>query len=325
MRFNPTKSMQTKLDNFFEVTIQHKHNNKKCFIYDPENYKAFFESVPGPYDVYLTTKIGIKLYYRRPSYNKPILLPKVECKANIPLLKSNLQKAVRRCQTDIAIKSALAIIQSDPIELLRRLPIIYIEDVCLMNSYPIVVWLMMAEKEHSLDINDVDILVHIVKSLCETQTYYDDSVNYTKDFELTHKYLQGFENKDAILAVYYRSQYGGMKGDMSMLRNSIYYYAERPSEIEKTVYDCINYSELGCNVDIIHEAIDFHPFPQMIAMLVKQTNLENNDIKDCIWFVESGLNIRKPNTIEKSSEYSKKECWKIIKFKLGRVRYNLIN
>lgn len=319
--------MQTKLDKFFDVKIQHKQNNKKCFIYDPENYKAFFENVPGPYDAYLTTKIGIKLYYRRPSYNKPILLPKIECKANVPLLKSNLQKAVRRCQTDIAIKSALAIIQREPIELLRRLPVIYIEDVCLMDSYPIVVWLMMAEKEHPLDINDIDILLHIVKSLCEIQTYYDDSTDYTKDFELTHKNLQDLENRDAILSVYYRSQYGGMKGDMLMLRNSVYYYSERPSEIEKTVYDCINYAELGGILDIIPEAIDFHPFPQMLQTLVKQTNLDNNDIKQFIWFVESGVNIRKPITIEKSREYSTNEnwkIWKIIKSKLGRVRYNLL-
>lgn len=316
--------MQTKLDKFFEIKIQHKQNNKKCFIYDPENYKAFFESTPGPYDAYLTTKIGIKLYYRRPSYNKHILLPKIYCKANIPLLKSNLQKAVRRCQTDIAIKSALAIIQRDPLELLRRLPIIYIEDVCLMDSYPIVVWLMMAEKEHPLDSNDIDILLNIVKTLCETQTYYDDSMDYTKEFELTHNNLQDLENKDSTLAVYYRSQYGGMKGDMKMLRNSVYYYSERPSEIEKTIYDCINYAELGGNLEIMPEAIDFHPFPQMIKTLVKQTNLDNNDIKECIWFVESGVNIRKYYTIDNSRNYTQKELWKIIKSKLWRVRYNLI-
>jgi hypothetical protein len=316
--------MQTKLDKFFEVKLKHNQNNKKCFIYDPENYKAFFESTPGPYDIYLTTKIGIKLYYRRPPYNKSILLPRIDCKASIPLLKSNLQKAVRRCHTDIAIKTALAIIQKDPIELLRRLPIIYIEDVCLMDSYPIVVWLMMAEKEHLLDINDIDILLDIVKSLCETHTYYDDSIDYTKEFELTHKFLQDLENKDSILAVYYRSQYGDMKGDMKILRNSVYYYSERPSEIEKTVYDCINYAEIGGNVDIIPEAIDFHPFPQMIQTLVKQTNLDNNDIKECIWFVESGVNIRKSYTIDKSREYLQKDLWKIIKSKLWRVRYNLI-
>ena len=315
--------MQTKLDKFFEIK-QHKSDNKKCFIYDPENYKAFFENIPGLYDVHMTTKIGIKLYYRRPAYNKPILLPKIDCKANVPLLKSNLQKAVRRCQTDIAVKSALAIIQRDPLELLRRLPVIYIEDVCLMDSYPIVVWLMMAEKEHPLDINDIDILLNIVKNLSECQMYYNDNNDYTRDFELMHKNLQNLENKDAILSVYYRSQYGGMKGDMLMLRNSVYYYSERPSEIGKTVYNCINYAELGGNLDILPEAIDFHPFPYMITNLVKLTNLDNNDIKQYIWFVESGVNIRKPETIEKSREYVEKEYWKIIKSKLPRVRCSLM-
>ena len=316
--------MQTKLDKFFEIKYLYKQNNKKCFIYDPDNYKAFFENIPGPNDVFMTRKIGINMYYRRPTHNKQIILPNIHSKANIPLLKSNLQKAVRRCHTDIAINSALAIIQRDPLELLRRLPIIYIEDVCLMDSYSIIVWLMIAEKEHPLDINDIDIILHVVKSLCETQTYYDDTIDYTTDFELTHKNLQDLENKDLLLSIFYRAQYGGMKGDMTMLRNSIYYYSKRPSEIEKTVYDSIHYAELGDNIDILPEAIDFHPFPQMIHILVKQTYLDNNDIKKCIWFVESGVNIRKPNTLDSSSEYSTNKNWKIIKSKLSRVRYNLI-
>lgn len=316
--------MQTKLDKFFEVKILHKQNNKKCFIYDPDNYKAFFENIPGPSDIFITTKIGIKLYYRRPLFNTQILLPRIDCKASVPLLKSNLQKAIRRCQTNIAIKSALAIIQIEPLELLRRLPIIYIEDVCLMDSYPIIVWLMMAEKEHLLDKNDIDIILHVVKSLCETQTYYDDSIDYTMDFELTHKNLQDLENKDSVLSIYYRAQYGGLKGDMTMLRNSVYYYSKRSSVIEKTIYNSINYAELGGNLDILPEAIDFHPFPQMIQNLVKQTYLDNNDIKQHIWFVESGVNIRKPNTLDSSREYSTNKTWKIIKSKLSRVRYNLI-
>ena len=316
--------MQTKLDKFFTIRQQHKENNKKCFIYDPENYKAFFENIPDETDKYLSTKIGIKLYYRVPKNKKAIVLSKIECKSNVPLLKSNLQKAVRRCQTEIAVKTALAIIQKEPIELLRRLPVIYIEDVCLMDSYPIVVWLMMAEKEHNLDLNDIDILLHIVKSLSECQIFYDDSIDYKSDFELSHKNLQDLDGKDSILAVYYRSQYGGMKGDMLMLRNSVYYYSERASEIEKTVYDCIDYANLRGNLEIMPEAIDFHPFPQMIQSLVKQTNLDNNDIKQIIWFVESGVNIRKPDTLEKSREYSEKDYWRIIKSKLSRVRYNLI-
>ena len=110
-----------------------------------------------------------------------------------------------------------------------------------------------------------------------------------------------------------------------MLKNSIYYYSERPSEIQQTLYDSIDYTNFDPNLEIITEAIDFHPFPQMINMLVKQTNLDNNDIKTTIWFAESGLNIRKPLTLENSREYSSKEIWKIIKPKLARVRYILAN
>jgi hypothetical protein len=93
------------------------------------------------------------------------------------------------------------------------------------------------------------------------------------------------------------------------------------------MYDSINYVEFGGNLEIIPEAIDFHPFPQIISTLVQQTHLDNNDIKQYIWFVESGVNIRKPITIDKSREYSTNEnwkIWKIIKSKLGKVRYNLI-
>jgi hypothetical protein len=317
--------MQTKLDKFFSITINHDLKNKKCFIYDPDNYKAFFENNPLDNDILLTTKLNIKLYYRLPKKIKSFIIPKIEAKQNIPLLKSNLQKAIRRCQTQIAINSALAIIQREPIELLRRLPIIYIEDVCLMDSYSIPVWLMMAEKEHKLDLIDIDILLHIIKSLCECNIYYDDSLDYTKQFDLSHKNLQDFEHRDQLLALFYRSQYGGMKGDMKMLKNSLYYYSERPSEILQTVYDSIDYANFDPNLEILPEAIDFHPFPQMINMLVKQTNLDNNDIKMAIWFAESGLNIRKPLTIDKSREYLQMELWKIIKPRLARIRYIFIN
>jgi len=62
----------------------------------------------------------------------------------------------------------------------------------------------------------------------------------------------------------------------------------------------------------------------MIHILVKQTRFDNNDIKESIWFVDSGVNIRKQNTMGSSREYSEKDIWKIIKSKLSRVRYILI-
>ena len=135
---------QAKLDNYFKIIPKYDERNKKCFIYDPLNCKAFFDTKPEPTDKYITLKIGIRLFYREPPADLDITIPTIKCDYGVPLIKSNLQKAIRRRDNSIAIQSTLALIQKDPMELLRRLPIIYIEDVCLMDSYSIVVWLMMA-------------------------------------------------------------------------------------------------------------------------------------------------------------------------------------
>lgn len=312
--------MQKKLDNYFSIIMKHKEN-RKCFIYDPTNYKATFENHPANDDQFLCTKLGITLYYR--SHNT--IFPKlhlIETKISIPLLKSNLQKAIRHCNTTIAIQSALAVIQKDPIELLRRLPIIYIEDVCLMDSYPIIIWLMMAEKEHVLDTMDIDILLHCIKSLCECPTYYDDSVDYMTEDKLSHEFIQ--DNLDEVIAVYYRSQYGGTKGDMKMLQNAIYYYKEHPSKIRKTEYRMIDYDTITNSVEILPEAIDFHPFPYLLTILQKKTRMEKDMIKECIWFVESAVNIRKQHTMNKSNEMMETDEWKAIGYLLDNMRNYLI-
>ncbi len=314
--------MQTKLDKFYNIKITHNNKSKKCFIYDPDNYKAVFQFYPEEKDKYVTTKVGIKLYYREPRFNKCIVLPKINTVKNIPLLKSNLQKAIRRCNVDVAIKSAIAILQLDPIQLLRRLPIIYIEDVCLIDSYPIIIWLMMTEKEHILNINDIDIILSSIKNLTECMKYYDDSFDYTQKYELGHNTL---EHDDNLLALYYRTLYGGMKGDIKMLKNSIYYYSENKDQIEKAVYDYINYCELTCDLTILPEAIDFHPFPYIISMIVSKTNLDDSDIKQSIWFSESGVNYRKQSTIDKSKEYLTMVNWSIIKYNLIKLRCYIMN
>jgi hypothetical protein len=308
--------MQTNLHKFYKSTSVQTNNNKKCFIYDPQNCQALFDNNHNDNDIFVTTKLGIKLYYRRPDFNKSILLPKIQHNVNVSLIKSNLQKAIRRGNTDVAISSALAIIQLEHIQLLRRLPIIYIEDVCLMDSYSIVVWLMMAEKEHKIDINDIDILLNIVKNLCECNKFYDNKFYYTTSMELSHNSLKC---NNQILSIYCRMQYGGMKGDMEMLKNSIYYYYDNQTEIIPATYCEIEYDKINSLLVILPEAIDFHPFPKMLTMLEKQTNIDKQIIKECIWFVESGLNIRKQNTIDNSELY-KNEYWNIIKSKINNVR-----
>jgi hypothetical protein len=311
--------MQRKLESYFKITSEYNTKIKKCFIYDPANYRAFYCIMPEPGDQYITQKASTKLYYR-PTLEPQINIPKISCTYSIPLVKSNLQKAIRRGDTVIAIQSAIALIQSSPMELLRRLPIIYIEDVCLMDSYSIVVWLMMADKDYGpLKPRDIDILLHIVKSLCTCMTYFPYKKN-DYNYAFTHESL--LSERDEILSIYYRSLYGGMHGDMQMLKTSIDYYRTHPGEIMKTEYNTIDYSQIEPEIDILMEAIDFHPYPQMLHMLQQRTRLPKDTIKEYIWFVESGYNIRKP---EIHTEYKFSPIWTKIEKLLEEVRYELIS
>jgi len=317
---------QSKLDNYFKIIPKYDERNKKCFIYDPLNYKAFFETKPQPTDIFIISKPNFKLFYRKPNEDNVTNLdiPIIDCRFNVPLLKSNLQKAIRRCDNQIAIQSALALIQVAPMELLRRLPIIYIEDVCLMDSYSIVVWLMIADKAYgSLSNRDIDILLNIVNSLCNCKTYFpyvQNEINYA----FTHESLQFVPNGSQLLSLYYRSEYGGLKGDIQMLKVAIDYYRMNPTKMEKTEYKQINYSKIEKNMEILVEAIDFHPYPYMLSILNKLTFINKDTIKMFIWNVESGYNVRKPYTQESSKEYEEKFEWKKIEKHIEHVRCNLI-
>lgn len=318
--------MQMKLNDYFKLTINHNENYKKCFIYDPSNRKAFFSITPLESDVYITCKSTIKLYYRKPTNIIAVPdFPIINTTISVPLLKSNLQKAIRRQNTQIAVNSALSLIQKDKTEFLRRLPVIYIEDVCLIDSYPIVIWFMMCDKEYTLTNLDIYILLNIIHNLCVVNEFYLTHNGDKNEFKISHEYLQNHVIADQLLALYYRTEYGGLKGDMIMLRNSIYYYYNNPTDCLSASYNLEITNILKWDKYLIlNEAVDFHPFPHIIKTLVKQTGLKYEEIKMCIWFTESGVNYRKPETLEASKTYLESYVWQQIKYKLKIIRFHLL-
>lgn len=318
--------MQSKLDKFFNIKIKHNTNSKKCFIYDPDNYKAFFDYSPLDSDTFITTKTNLKLYYR--TSNKPntsIVIPQISPESTfVPLLKSNLQKAVRRCETSIALSSTLAIIQLNPIELLRRLPIIIIEDVTLLDSMPIIIWLMIADKEYILKPHDIHILLNIIWNLCNIQDYFYYHENDTKR-EFTHETLENHTNSNELLALYYRSLYGGMPGDIQLVNNATDYYSNFPNKIHKTTFNNFQLERFIINTHIIPEAVDFHCYPQMITSIHNKTHIPYAKIKEYIWNCLSGYNTRKPFTINSSEKYTAEPLWKTINPILKELRIELIS
>ena len=312
--------MQTNLHSFFKIVTLHNDTSKRCFIYDPDSYKAFFNEIPDDNrDTFVSIKSGVKLYYRKPV--KPIetfVYPIIQTDADIPLLKSNLQKAIRRGNSNAAVTTALAMLQKDPIQLLRRLPIIYIEDVCLINSFPIIMWLLMADTEYTMKLKDTDIILQIVYSLTKCSKYFDNREG-SNATEYSHEMLQ---HSDQLLALYYRSMYGGLKGDMQMLKNAIEFYNNEPHKIIRyTFIDSFHaIIETGTVLEIIPEAIDFHPFPHILHEICRDTYIKKQTIKDIIWYAESAYNIRKQYTLQASEEYKERREYPIISKYLNLLR-----
>ena len=310
----------TQITQFFQVTTKYHNKSKQYFIYDPTNKIAIFDYKPEITDQFIIKKNGLHLYYR--GTIQPNKSPnKKTCDISIPLLKSNLQKAIRRRHKDVAVTSALAILDHNPIELFRRLAIIFIEDVCLLDCYPIIIWWMIADKEYSFSYEDRIILIQIIESLCDIIEFLDTDSHIGLPVELTHKSL---ENNATVLALYYRSIYGGMKGDIEMLEKSIYYYANFPEKILKTLFHS-NDIQISQEIEILEEAIDFHPYPVILTILEKKIGLSKEKIKETIWFTESGVNIRKKKTLEDSEKYKKTDEWKQIEPALSYTRLKMIN
>lgn len=320
---------QSKLDSFFKVSIT-PSTSKKSFIYCSSICEAWFDYQPAEGDTYITCKEGIRLYYRQTNYaTRPVPIvnsPPIF----VPLLKSNLQKAIRRMDTEAALTTALMLLELDPVELIRRLPIIYIEDVCLIDSLPVLIWLMMVDKEYKLTNNDKWNILSIVRNLCEVEQFYPNIIKENKEFNFNM--LEKYPHGDLLLSIYYRSLYGGMKGDMAMLETSIQYYIDNPDKIVKQT----KYSPMNLTIDpvvrIIDEAIDFHPYPKMLRLIM--TNMLNDFdlpdevdgelVKKYIWFCQSAINFRKPETIDKSNTMKKDELWEIILEYLPNVRKLLL-
>jgi hypothetical protein len=180
-----------------------------------------------------------------------------------------------------------------------------VEDVSLIDSFPIVIWLLMADKQYKMTNKDIDILLQIVYSLSACSRYFDDR-QLNCQVEYTHEMLETNICCNEVLSLHYRTLYGGMKCDMQLLKNAISHYEKNPSDIVRYSFIEKYPFEIGVNVAIIKEAVDFHPYPNMLEVIYKKTRLDKAFIKTCIWFAESGFNVRKQYTIDLSAEYKNK-------------------
>ena len=83
--------------------------------------------------------------YEEKTYN----IGKEKIYKNVHYLKSHLQKCIRKQNDYLAIPTCNHLLKLDTVELLRRLPIIMLEDTELHESFSTLIWLMIVVSSKS--------------------------------------------------------------------------------------------------------------------------------------------------------------------------------
>lgn len=168
-----------------------------------------------------------------PAASSPSSATKPISVADISLLKSMIQKGYRRGMTEEVARLSVEMISRCSEELLRRLPIIIIEDGLLHAALPIVVWLMIAQsKGFTAPAVLLSVCIQIFAESCNSQLL--DCINFapkdqtftalfgevSKSFDSTGIYicdLPSCARRTLIVSILMRMSYGGTSGDMSLL------------------------------------------------------------------------------------------------------------
>lgn len=232
---------------------------------------------------------------------------------NISLLKSHLQKCVRRGDVDKAVMTAYYLMEKNMGQFLRRLPIIIVEDVCLISQFPIIVWLMTASPNFKIYNNQKRWLLGLIVKL--TQYPHQELIEkyqllHQEKYQLLHQeeeqilyesipnfYELDADQKTSALSLLLRKSYGGLKGDGYMLQK--YYYLQIHSNLEyipNLLIKPIYITKLLLSDELEICSADFHCFPQILGMLHHQYPEYTDDIlKRVIWNCSSCINFRTPH------------------------------
>ena len=194
-------------------------------------------------------------------------LVRVHSRLSVPVLKSVLQKSIRRGRAMSAVKVAMELADKSLGDLLRRLPIIILEDSMLHADLPFVVWLMIAHSKGYLVSKDqLERLLRVVYQVasCHWSDHCPQAVNpeetdhggaegiprgcrLSRVPNLQSVLSDGFPSSDQVLlwSILARAEYGGMRGDIQMLHRYALTWASRFSgSLPVAVAQKLNKSEI---------------------------------------------------------------------------------
>jgi hypothetical protein len=295
----------------------------KClFLYNNEFDKNDYIKI-GSFN-WRDFKQEISIYCKNDEPNSKLFKTKTKnyLTKNISLLKSALQKAVRRQNVDLAVNIAFQLINLDYNELFRRLAIIVLEDTCLHFDYISIIWFMAssATKNLILTKNNVKWILGYVAEITKNKYKF----NYDKKDNINNvKFINNdiFKtNNDILLSLLLRKSFGGMCGDMKMLNYYIDYYynkfknmkiGDKFNELNLIVESVSTKMKIIDVLDFPLEGIDFHCDSTMIKNIKKNFDeFSETDIKLSIWYCSSGINFRQKEIYDEKYDF----IWNNIKY-----------
>ena len=320
----------------FQLTFQTKTPHYCLVFRSVQTPRIFYTYFPSELVVRITNEEPISLQYRQimiVATDQPTIFGIVQSEnsatfsnirfsdknKNVSLLKSNLQKAIRRKLKDIAIRTTMELICTDnALQLLRRLTIISIEDVHINRYYSVIVWyyLSLTTSHYQLTEWDVSIIVSYVAMLCDIDVFF----KYYDYAAPIHGMNTALQHNDICFSLYLRFQYGGFDGELELLTKMCHLLNNNdlvPCDRELEIIPYPTYSTpimyLSCSIDFHC----FHKMPERVMAKIKanypETTLREKQIREYIWHFDSHLNariehVRPPLDVKIWEEIVKPQC-----------------
>ena len=251
------------------------------------------------------SNIILKLYGDiNPSSNELFTenITKVKLFHSVPLIKSNLQKCIRRGLVDEALVTAYNFIIIKPWDFLRRILIIMVEDVSITDNMDLIMWLMVGFPNYRWTNEITRYLLLTVYSLCTSKKVIPIQPSEIVDIPMER--FTSAIHSNILRPLLIRYEYGGLRGDMYMLKNLLL----DDRNLNNSIIT-VNTGKLILNRnintrDIIKASIDFHITKKIIDYITEKGPFTDRElVQKLIWYNSSGINYRKPAILYEKEKY----------------------
>jgi hypothetical protein len=228
--------------------------------------------------IHLTPDLHLTIVDMRTTSHTPHFTPPTVRPYSVPILKSNLQKCVRRHEGTRGLATGWQLLCQNPTEMLRRLPVIIPEDSLVHpRLYPELVWLMAAaSKGYCLTWADAAAIMAALATAIETPARAAIYATPSEPAPPTRSALS--------LALLIRAEFGGMDHDRDFLRR-LATRDDLPTDAAAPIWIEHDIDPFVPTTHILLEAIDQHCCPFVVREILGLH-------PQAIWWCRSSLNSR---------------------------------